>query len=502
MQMRAKRIFQNVTTNLIVQMVLLGSGLIIPHLIMKYYGSEMNGMVASITQFITYAALIELGIGNSSIIALYKPLADKNYEGISSIVTQSKKMYLNSAYIYVVIILLIAMLYPHLYPTRFSFLFIFDLVLCIGAVNAVDYFFLGKYKVLLIADQKYYILNWIRTMATVVTTFISAILLIKGYNILYAKAVAVIVHVIEAVLVAIYVRQQYPLVTYHAKKKYKIEQRWNALIHQLCSAVTYNTDLVVLTLCLPNHSLLEISVYSVYAMVAGLVTNIVNVLTTGMSASFGNMLAKGEDETVRKTFDIYEFFYFVILFIMYSCFAVLILPFVSCYTRGLEDVNYVRWAVALLFTFNGLTAQLKEVSGVVINAAGKYRETQKYAIEEAAVNIIISLLLVKPWGIIGVLTGTLISHIWMDFRFMYYIEHNLIVGTGQRTMRRIIRNFIIFFIIGICEMYLGSVHCNWIEWVGEAIVTLIFNTVLIALLNILFEKNAIRQWRKEYVKNR
>ena len=155
--MRAKRIFQNVTTNLIVQMVLLGSGLIIPHLIMKNYGSEMNGMVASITQFIAYAALIELGIGNSSIIALYKPLADKNYEGISSIVTESKKMYLNSAYIYAVIILLIAMLYPHLYPLRFSFWFIFDLVLCIGAVNAVDYFFLGKYKVLLIADQKYYI---------------------------------------------------------------------------------------------------------------------------------------------------------------------------------------------------------------------------------------------------------------------------------------------------------------------------------------------------------
>lgn len=486
--MRMKRAFRNIFTNIILQVALAISGLVIPRFIMVYYGSEMNGLVSSISQFITYAALIEMGIANSSIIALYDPLAKEDWNAVSEVVTSSQKMYLVSAYIYSIIIVAIAALYPLLYTGKLGYQFIFELVLCIGALNAIDYFFLGKYKVLLIADQKYYILNIARILATILTIVCSIALLLQGFNLVYVKSVALIAHLLETLLITVYVRGKYKRVNYHSPKIIKIPQRWNALVHQLCATITYNTDLVVLTLCLPGHSLLEISVYSVYAMVLSLLTNISGAFTTGINASFGNMLAKKEYDKVRNIFDIYEYVFFIILFILYSCFATLVLPFVSCYTKGMNDVNYIRLTVGILFALNGLTAQLKEVSGVIINAAGKYKETQKYAIEEAASNIVISLLLVGEMGITGVLIGTLISHIWMDYRMISYMEKNIICGIEHVTVNRIIRNGIIYILLVVAEICCIGYTTSWLEWVITAVIVGVINLVSFGGINLVFEK--------------
>ena len=486
--MRIKRAFRNIFTNIILQIVLAISGLVIPRFIMIYYGSEMNGLVSSISQFITYAALIEMGIANSSIIALYNPLAKEDWNAVSEVVTSSKKMYLVSAYIYSIIIIAIAALYPLLYTGRLSYQFIFELVLCIGALNAIDYFILGKYKVLLIADQKYYILNIARTFATILTIVCSIILLVQGVNLVYVKGVAVIAHLVETLLVMVYVEGKYKWVNYHGKKIIKIPQRWNALVHQLCATITYNTDIVVLTLCLPGHSLLEISVYSVYAMILLLLTNLTASFTTGINASFGNMLAKKEYDKVRIIFDAYEYIFFTILFILYSCFATLIIPFVSCYTKGMNDVNYIRLTVGILFALNGLIAQLKDASGVIINAAGKYKETQRYAIEEAVSNIAISVLLVGKMGITGVLIGTLISHIWMDYRMISYMEKNIICGIGYVTVSRIIRNSIIYILLVAAEICCIRYITSWLEWIITAVIVGVINLVSFGVINLLFEK--------------
>ena len=489
--MREKRAVRNVITNITMQLILALSGLVLPRLIMHFYGSAINGMVSSISQFITYAALIELGIGNASIVALYYPLAGKDDEEISSIVTSSARMYRISGYIYSGILLSIAFGYSFLYRNQMAYWFIFELVLCIGAINVIDYFFLSKYKILLTADQKYYILNVARIVTVAIATVGSIFFLVKGKSVVWVKGFAVCMHVCEGMIIACYVRKKYPAITFHSRKIKKIEQRWNALIHQLCLTIVYNTDIVVLTIFLPSHSLHEISVYSVYSMVLNLVTNMGSTLVTGISASFGNMFAKGEREEMRRVFDIYEFCYFIVLFVLYSCFFVLILPFVSCYTKGMLDVNYIRLSAGVLFGLNGLAAQIKDVSGTIINAAGRYKETQRYGIEEATINIVISIILVRQYGITGVLIGTLISLVWMDLCYMAYMCKNLIVNTGKITVGRIIRNLSILVILTVVEIKFVSIPENIGVWIVEAFVVFVINGSVIVGINLFVEKENV-----------
>ena len=173
------------------------------------------------------------------------------------------------------------------------------------------------------------------------------------------------------------------------------------------------------------------------------------------------------------------------------------ISFVSCYTKGMDDVNYVRAIVGLLFAMSGLSAQMKDASGVVINAAGKYKETQKFAIQEAIINIAISLILVRPLGIVGVLLGTLLSHIWMGYCSISFMETNLITGTINVTLARILRNVFVLAAIVLIEVNLVSAASSWIQWFLQALVVSLINTTAILGVNFIFEpKVAIKLWEK------
>ena len=40
-----------------------------------YYGSEINGLIVSVTEFLTYFKMLEAGLAASVNVALYEPLA-------------------------------------------------------------------------------------------------------------------------------------------------------------------------------------------------------------------------------------------------------------------------------------------------------------------------------------------------------------------------------------------------------------------------------------------
>ena len=60
--MRTKRTLINFAAALFLQIVTGISGLIIPRLFISAYGSEVNGMVSSINQFLSYITFFEAGL--------------------------------------------------------------------------------------------------------------------------------------------------------------------------------------------------------------------------------------------------------------------------------------------------------------------------------------------------------------------------------------------------------------------------------------------------------
>lgn len=76
--MKNKETLLSMISGLILQFFTIISGFILPKIILSYFGSEVNGLVSSLNQFLAYITLVEGGITGVILANLYKPLVDKD----------------------------------------------------------------------------------------------------------------------------------------------------------------------------------------------------------------------------------------------------------------------------------------------------------------------------------------------------------------------------------------------------------------------------------------
>ena len=68
---RTQKFVYNSMSTAIMQIFTMVVGFIIPKVMLNSYGSEINGLVSSISQFIAYFNLVEAGLAGAAIYSLY-----------------------------------------------------------------------------------------------------------------------------------------------------------------------------------------------------------------------------------------------------------------------------------------------------------------------------------------------------------------------------------------------------------------------------------------------
>ena len=110
--MRTRNSIYNIVFSLIHKVSTILFGFIVAKLILITYGSAINGMLASIRQFISYLTLLEMGIAGASIYALYKPLSENDDAQISKILVEAKRYYFKSGIAFTVGCVILSIIYP------------------------------------------------------------------------------------------------------------------------------------------------------------------------------------------------------------------------------------------------------------------------------------------------------------------------------------------------------------------------------------------------------
>ena len=106
------------------------------------------------------------------------------------------------------------------------------------------------------------------------------------------------------------------------------------------------------------------------------------------------MIANNEKENLNKKFGMYEILYNTINTILFTCAMILIVPFISIYTNGITDANYIRYTFGYLLVISEFIWAIRLPYSSIILSAGHFKETRKGAWIECLSNIIISLILV------------------------------------------------------------------------------------------------------------
>ena len=488
--MRSKKVIINIISSLALQIVTIICGFIAPRLIIKNFGSNVNGLVTSITQFLAYITLLESGFGPVVKSILYKPIANKNKTEIEEILKASEKFFRSISYIFLGYIAVLCVILPMIVSDEFSNLFTLSLVVIISISTFAEYYFGMTYRLYLQAEQKTYIISVIK-IGTLILNTIMIVLLIKfGANIQSVKLVSAIIFVFRPILQNIYVKKKYNLNLKEAKSGYKIKQKWDGLAQHIAAVVHGNTDIVVLTFF---SSTIEVSVYSVYLLVVQGIRSLINSFMNGVDASFGDMIAKGEKENLNRSFKTYEGFYFTISTIICIATLFLILPFVSVYTKGITDADYIRPVFSYLIVLAEFMWVIRLPYSSITLAAGHFKETRNGAILEALINIIISIILVWKYGIVGVAIGTLVAMFIRTIEFMYHTSKYILDRSVLYTFKRLLVIAVEVIIVAIIVKLIPSINVtNYLEWAGQAIIVTAISAIVVIAINCVVYKENIK----------
>lgn len=481
---RTRRVKRSVITTLILQVTTLICGLIVPRVLIGAYGSEAYGATTSIAQFLSYITLLEGGIGGVARAALYKPLADGDTNRISVIVNELKRFFRIIAYISIGYAILLACSFHNLSHIEcYDWMTTFWLVLVI-AISTFGQYFIGiSYSALIQADQRIYILNTLSIITTIINAIMVIILIRLGSELILVKLVSSIVFLIKPMAMWLYVKKKYGLIQHPERDNDALNQKWTGLGHHIAYYIHSNTDVAVLTLL---DNLKSVSVYSVYHMVTQNIQNVVSAFCSGMEPLFGDMIAKEEKEQLSDIFSFYETMISIICTILFSTVFVMIVPFISIYTKGIEDANYIRPFFAYMLTAATVIYCLRFPYSAVITAAGHFKQTRWGAYGEAIINILVSVLLVIKWGLIGVAIGTVTA---MGFRMVYsaiYLSKHIIQRPIKAFIKRSIVNFACIGIICfVAHSFIQYIEVsNYILWIGCAVGVSVLGIIITIGINM------------------
>ena len=421
--MRTKKAVINTMTSIIAEIVSIICGLILPRLILVAFGSSYNGITSSISQFLSCVVLLRAGVGSVTRAALYKPLAKKDINEISGIVNATAIFMKKVALIYVGALLIFACIYPFFVRDSFDWIFSATLVLIIGSSTFVDNYFGIAYQMLLQADQKNYINTIPQIVTTILNTIIAAILIYCGASIHFVKIGSALVYFVRPLFLSYYVKKKYDIDSSAAPNNSAISKRWDAFAQQAAAFVNNNTDVIVLTMF---ANIKEVSVYTVYYMVANGLYKVEQTLTDSFEAAFGNMLAKKENKVLQENFKIVEYLVFTSAAFLFICGAVLIMPFAKVYTLGICDVSYERPLFGALMCINQFLFCIRLPYHMLVDAAGHFKQTRNGAIFEAFLNVIVSVTLVVKFGLIGVTIGTFCALLFRTLQYSVYASKNIL----------------------------------------------------------------------------
>lgn len=482
--MRSRKAIVNTIAGLLYELVGVVCGFVVPRLVLSAFGSEYNGITSSITQFLGYVSLMKAGIGGVTKAALYRTLANGDTEQTSAIINATDMFLKKVSWIFAISLIVLAVIYPVFVKEDFDWLFTFSLVLILGISTFVQYFFGMTYQILLQSDQRQCVISFVQIGTTILNTILAAILIKCGFGIHIVKLGSAIAFSLNPLIINFYARKYYKIDKKIKPDNNAIKDRWDCFGLQVANFVNTNTDMFILTVF---TNAFEVSVYSVYFMITNGIRKLLMTFVNGVGAAFGNMFAKGEKENITINLLLFEQITFAMANFLFSVTIVMILRFVNVYTTGIEDTEYIRPVFAYVLVVATLFSVYRIPYQAIVEAVGHFKQTRNGAFFEAALNIVVSIIMVNQFGLVGVAVGTLCATVFRTFQYCIYMSKNLIERSLWPLLKRLLLSALTISSVYWISALIGSGEpTSYIGWIVEAIPIVFISGGLVLLVEILF----------------
>ncbi len=481
---RTKNSIRNSSVSIITQVLTIGMDFFVKTIFIYILGKVYLGINGLFSNIITLLSLADLGIGVAIPYSLYKPLADKDTKKIQVLM----KFYRNVYNVIGCVVLLVGLsLTPFLpliikeMPDIKGIYLIYDLFVI---HSALTYFFIYK-KFLIDSDQKGYITSNITFISSLLLNITRVILLLLTHNFIIYLFCSIVFILVQNIWISKKADKMYPFIKEKTddviSKEDKDEIITNVkalLIYKVGTVVTLGTDNIVISKFM---GLVPVGIYSNYILITNSLNNVLNQLFNSITSSVGNLVATNNERS-KNIYEKLSFFNFYIYSLFSVCIFILINPFVDIWLNK----NYVlSTLVAFLLAFNFYLTGMGAVTNSFRSAYGLFYKAKFRPLIMVIINIVVSVILVKPLGIAGVLIGTIVSRLltiaWVDPLVIYKYGFKANVFEYYR---RYLYYLFIFLISSGVLYYLTTFFnmTNILVWIMVAVMSFILYNLIIFIL--------------------
>lgn len=469
---------KNLYSAIIFQIIHMAYGFIVPRIILGTFGSEINGLVSAITQFLSFISLLEGGLGAVVLAELYKPIEVKDIEKIKSILKACQIFFNKITLVFMLYTLVLSICFSWTMRNKYSCDFIISLVFILALTTIAQYLFSLTYRLYLQANQQIYVNQFVTSVTLIANIIIAYVVVWIFPEIRLLKFASSIAFFIQPLIFKRYVSSTIKDYRNKSVEKITLKNRWSGFAQNLAHFINMNTDIAVITIF---SSLINVSIYSVYLMAINALRALLCSATNSYQSALGKYYVQKNDDLLQSKFKSFSTISSAAAIILFMTCLHLVNPFVYLYTNNVNDAEYYQPIFALIIVLANLIYCIREPYRLLILAAGKFKETNFGAVLEAILNLTISVILINFYGLVGVAIGTLVAISYRYFYFLFYIKKDMLKKNKGINYRSLISAIIIivsnvliysFYQIKISSL-VGFICYGFLVFILESIITIL-----------------------------
>lgn len=456
----------------------------------RFLGIEYSGLNSLFTNVLGILNIAELGIGTAVGYSLYKPLAEKDTKTINEILKLYKYLYRIIAIIILIIGLILTFFLPYMINTTIDMTQI-KIAYILYLISTVVSYLFTFLNVLPAANQKNYIVIKIQGIFKIVKNIIQLLTIAIFKNYYIWLIIEISGNILSYIYTNLIIRKKYQYYKEIEEIKFKdLLKKYKEIMlkvrdlffHKIGGLVVDQTDNIVISyFC----TLSDVGIYGNYMLIFRLLTGTIEQAFSSVTASIGNLIVeKGKKEAFKIWKEIYMLTFFITIIFGYLFYRI-VNQFITVWV-GQEYI--LSKIIVFAISINIMFRIIKQPIDKFKDAFGIFWD-KKAPFIEAIINLIISVILAKYIGILGVIIGTIISSIIIIGIWKPYVTFKY---GFKKKFYEFIKINIPLIIISIISVFIINLIINFINlniannWTGLIITAIIYGIVTLVISLVCF----------------
>lgn len=443
----------------------------------------INGLFSNVLNLLSLA---DMGMQTAMMYSLYKPIAEKDENKVKNLVYFFRKIYVVIA---IVIFIVGIGIIPFLdivinLDKEIPHLIVYYMVALLNVV--ISYLFVYR-TTLVVADQKSYILNKYIMIFKVINFIFQTIILILFKNYFLYLITALIISFLCNLYQNRIALKLYPFLKEKGEKlaecdKTKIIIDIKALfIYKISGTIQSNTDNILISIFVGT---VFVGYYSNYLIVINALVSVLILIFNSVKASVGNIIASDDTSLERKEFYFWvlELINFWIVSFCCICCINLFPEFIEIFLGREFELSM---GITIAIVLNFYTNYIRQVIWTFRETTGLFHETRFITAVTAVLNIIFSLIAGYYWGMLGILSATILARmIYAWWKEPLILFHTYFKKNAVCYYVTYIKRFLIFLLVCILTCGLGEfpkVNSIYVRFVWKIVICCVVPNVAYGL---------------------